>query len=88
MLYAAAFFFAVGQGLTYPSLTSLISKAAPESERGSILGLATSIGSLARFLGPIGTGFLYDLAGVSGAFWGAAVLTLISLLIAMSLGRN
>jgi DHA1 family tetracycline resistance protein-like MFS transporter len=88
LLYGAAFFFAVGQGLTYPSLTSLISKAAPENERGSILGLATSIGSLARFVGPIATGFLYDLAGVRGAFWAAAALTCISLLIATSLGRN
>ena len=88
LLYVAALFFAIGQGLTYPSLTSLISKAAPESERGSILGLATSIGSLARFLGPIATGFLYDLAGVRGAFWCAAVLTVISLIIATSLGRN
>ena len=88
LLYVAALFFAIGQGLTYPSLTSLISKAAPESERGSILGLATSIGSLARFLGPIATGFLYDLAGARGAFWCAAVLTSISLLIATSLGRN
>jgi MFS family permease len=85
LLYAAAAFVAVGQGLTYPSLTSLISKAAPENERGSILGLATSIGSLARFLGPIATGWLYDAAGPRGAFWGAAVFTLAAAMIAMTL---
>jgi MFS transporter, DHA1 family, tetracycline resistance protein len=85
MLYAVAFFVAIGQALTYPSLTSLISKAAPEGERGSILGLATSIGSLARFLGPIACGFLYDRAGARGAFYGAASLTAVALFIALTL---
>lgn len=88
LLYGVAFFFAVGQGLTYPSLTSLVSKAAPENERGSMLGLATSVGSLARFLGPIVSGFLYDLAGVRGAFWSAAALTFIALVLTTSIGRN
>jgi DHA1 family tetracycline resistance protein-like MFS transporter len=84
LLYGAAFFIAVGQGVTYPSLTSLISKAAPENERGSILGLATSVGSLARFLGPILSGFLYDVAGARGAFYGAACLALLALLVSIS----
>jgi Arabinose efflux permease len=84
LLYGAAFFIAVGQGVTYPSLTSLISKAAPENDRGSILGLATSVGSLARFLGPILSGFLYDVAGARGAFYGAACLALFALLVAIS----
>ncbi len=85
LLYVVAFFFAIGQGLTYPSLTSLISKAAPDEERGSMLGLATSIGSLARFLGPIISGFFYDLGGAAGAFYAAAILTLISFLIASAM---
>lgn len=85
LLYGVAFFIAVGQGLTYPSLTSLVSKAAPANERGSMLGLATAVGSLARFVGPVVAGFLYDLAGVRGAFWGAAMLTLISLVLASTL---
>ena len=50
-----------------------------------MLGLATSVGSLARFLGPVFSGFLYDLAGVRGAFYGAALLTFIGFLITMSL---
>lgn len=89
LLYGVAFFIAIGQGLTYPSLTSLVSKAAPENERGSMLGLATAVGSLARFVGPVFSGFLYDVAGVRGAFYGAAVLTLISFIITTSIaGRS
>jgi MFS transporter, DHA1 family, tetracycline resistance protein len=86
-LYAVAFFLAVGQGLTYPSLTSMLSKSVPPSEHGSMLGLATSVGSLARFLGPIVSGFLYDLAQAPGAFYGSAVLTFIALLIALSMRK-
>jgi MFS transporter, DHA1 family, tetracycline resistance protein len=82
-LYVVAFFIAIGQGLCYPALTSLVSKVAPENERGSILGLATSVGSLARFLGPLLSGFLYDVAKVAGSFYGGAVLMVGALLIAM-----
>jgi DHA1 family tetracycline resistance protein-like MFS transporter len=83
LLYAAGFFIGIGQGLCYPALMSLISKIAPEQDRGSMLGLATSVGSLARFLGPLVAGFLYDLAGASGAFYGGAVLMAMALAIAM-----
>lgn len=83
LLYVVAFLIAVGQGLCYPALTSLVSKVSPENERGSLLGLATSAGSLARFIGPILSGFLYDLARASGAFWGGAVLMLGALFIAV-----
>jgi multidrug resistance protein len=87
-LYAVAFFIAIGQGLTYPSLTSLVSKAAPEHDRGSMLGLATAVGSLARFAGPILSGFLYDRAGPRGAFYGAASLTLAAFFIAIFIRQS
>ena len=85
LLYGVAFLIAIGQGLCYPALTSLVSKVSPENERGSLLGLATSVGSLARFIGPILSGFLYDLAQASGAFYGGAVLMLFALLIAVKM---
>jgi len=87
LLYVVAFLIAVGQGLTYPSLTSLLTKATPPSEHGSMLGLASGIGSLARFLGPIVSGFLYDLASARGAFYGGATFTLIALAMAMWMRR-
>jgi MFS family permease len=83
LLYAVAFFIAIGQGLCYPALTALVSKVAPENERGSLLGIATSAGSLARFLGPLLSGFLYDLGGAAGAFYGGAVLMAVALTIAV-----
>lgn len=83
ILYVVALLIAIGQGLCYPSLTSMISKVAPENERGSLLGLATSVGSLARFLGPLVAGFLYDLAHAAGAFYGGAAFMAAALVVAI-----
>jgi MFS family permease len=83
MLYVVAFFIAIGQGLTYPSLTSLVTKASPPNEHGSMLGLASGIGSLARFIGPILSGWFYDLAQARGAFNGQAVIVFGALCVAL-----
>jgi DHA1 family tetracycline resistance protein-like MFS transporter len=87
MLYVVAFFIAIGQGLCYPSLTSLVTKATPSNEHGSMLGLASGIGSLARFVGPILSGFLYDLAQARGAFYGGAILTFCALAVSLWMRR-
>jgi len=87
LLYAVAFLIAVGNGLCYPSLTSLVTKATPAREHGSMLGLASAIGSLARFLGPIVTGFFYDLARARGAFYAGATMTAAAFLVALWMRR-
>ena len=87
MLYVVAFFIAIGQGLCYPSLTSLVTKASPPREHGSMLGLASSIGSLARFLGPIVSGFFYDLARARGAFYAGATLTFAACILSLWMTR-
>ena len=48
-----------------------------------MLGLATAVGSLARFLGPIVSGFFYDLARARGAFYGGALLTFAAFSVAI-----
>jgi DHA1 family tetracycline resistance protein-like MFS transporter len=87
LLYGVAFFIAIGQGLTYPSLTSLVTKASPRSEHGSMLGLATGVGSLARFLGPIVSGVFYDLAQSRGSFWCGAALTFVAVVLSIRMRR-
>jgi DHA1 family tetracycline resistance protein-like MFS transporter len=87
LLYLVAFFVAIGQGLCYPSLTSLVSKASPPQEHGSMLGLASGVGSLARFLGPIVMGFFYDLARARGAFYAGALLTAAAFAVALRMRR-
>jgi len=87
LLYVVAFFIAIGQGLTYPSLTSLVTKASSPSEHGSMLGLASGLGSLARFLGPIVAGFFYDWAQSRGAFFAGAAFTFGAFLVALWMRR-
>lgn len=54
---------AVGNGLTNPSLTSLISQTAESSAQGETLGIAQSLASLGRVLGPLWGGFAYAYMG-------------------------
>ena len=87
LLYVVAFFISIGTGLCYPSLTSLVTKASPPEEQGSMLGIATAIGSLARFIGPILLGFFYDLAQARGAFYGGAALTAAAFGVAIAMRK-
>ncbi len=87
LLYVVAALIAIGQGLCYPSLITIVSKIAPENERGTLLGFATSAGSLARFFGPIILGSLYDVAQASGTFYGGGAIMMVALMIAIALRR-
>jgi multidrug resistance protein len=65
---------AVGQGLTTPSLQSLISRSAAASDQGSVLGTAQSISALARATGPALGGVLFTSGGPAAPFYAAGVL--------------
>ncbi|MFM7817622.1 MAG: MFS transporter, partial [Verrucomicrobiota bacterium] len=51
---------AVGSGLTRPPLFGLISLLTVPAEQGATLGIAQSVGSLARILGPVFAGAFFD----------------------------
>lgn len=48
-----ALFFSFGNSITRPSLTSLITQAAPADRRGGVLGATTSIESFSRIIAPL-----------------------------------
>ena len=60
-------------------------QASGEHEQGSMLGIATAVGSLARFVGPIVMGFMYDLAQARGAFYAGAALTGAAFIVALTM---
>jgi MFS transporter, DHA1 family, tetracycline resistance protein len=60
---------AIGHGVLHPTLSSLTSKASKAHERGAVMGVFHSVSSLARVIGPIVAGFLYDFAFSSAPFW-------------------
>ncbi len=55
-------FVALGQGLLTPTLSTMLSRAVAATEQGGTLGLSQSLGSLARAIGPIVAGTLFDTA--------------------------
>jgi MFS family permease len=66
---------AVGRGVAQPALMSLASLAAPAGERGAVMGAFQAAGSLARVLGPLAGGVLYDRT-LAGPFVLAGLLML------------
>lgn len=69
---------AVGQGIASPTLASLISKASGAGEQGGVLGLSQSLGSLARILGPLWGGLLFDAAGPSAPYLTTGLLMVVA----------
>src|SRR5438876_8516282 len=59
---------ALGMGMMQPSLNSLISRRAGADEQGEIMGVAQSIGSLSRVLGPIIARALFEAFGRHSPF--------------------
>jgi predicted MFS family arabinose efflux permease len=60
-ILAALTVVAFGQGMTVPSVNSLVSRSAPADQHGSILGVTQGFSSLARALGPAAGGSLYGM---------------------------
>ncbi len=58
--YAAAALLALGNGVMWPSLLSILSGTVASKQQGAIQGLAGSIGSLASIIGLLVGGFLYQ----------------------------
>ncbi len=77
--------YGIGTGILQPVVVSMVSKYAPESEQGAVLGFNQSIASFARVLGPIWGGFAFDYLGYEFPFLTGAAFTFISFLIAFFL---
>ncbi len=69
----------IGQGLNRSTIMGLISQQVGPEEQGEVMGLAQSAGSLARILGPLVGGLLFDHAGVATPFVAAGLLVVVTL---------
>ncbi|MBI1813350.1 MAG: MFS transporter [Deltaproteobacteria bacterium] len=85
-LLVALALVACGQGIASPTLSSLISKVSSAAEQGGVLGLSQSMGSLARILGPLWGGLLFDW-GPAGPFVSTGLLMVAATVVAARLGR-
>jgi DHA1 family tetracycline resistance protein-like MFS transporter len=78
---------AVGRAVVQPSLMSLVSVAADTRSRGVAMGTFQSAASLARVVGPVAAGWLYDREDAA-PFWLASGLLVAVALLARALPRR
>jgi MFS family permease len=71
-LFLAAGILAVGQALAFPALMTLAVRAAPASERGSVVGTFTAFFDLAYGVGAAALGGIAEVVGFRGTFAAAA----------------
>ena len=73
-IYSAATLIALGNGLMWPSVMAMLSRAAGDRRQGTVQGMSGSIGAVASIVGLIAGGLLYN-------WLGAWVFVLAALLI-------
>jgi len=86
-LIVAVTLLALGMGATQPSINSLISRGAGAEEQGEVMGVAQSVGSLSRVLGPVAAGVLFATLGRSFPFFWGTLLVVLALLVGWRLPR-
>jgi MFS family permease len=88
MLVAVLAVSAIGRALVQPALLSLTSIAAAARDRGAVMGTFQSAAALARVVGPLAGGWLYD-RDAAFPFWFGAVLLAATAALATTLpGRR
>lgn len=80
-LYLASTLTPMGSGLTTPTLTSLLSREVTSREQGWILGASQSFASLARIVGPVWAGLVYDHIGQGAPYWTGSIWLVVTLLV-------
>ena len=80
LIYLSAVLFAVGNGISWPSFLSILSRIAGKSYQGAVQGLASGAGSLSSIIGLIMGGILFHWLGAFTFIIVAAVMFVVFLL--------
>ena len=80
LVYAGAALMALGNGLMWPSILSMLSKAAGAKYQGAVQGLAGSVGAVASIVGLLGGGAAYGFLDARVFFLSAVAIMLVFLL--------
>ena len=78
----------LGLGVTQPLLSSIAAEYAGGEQRGAVLGFAQSAGGLARTVGPLASGYLYECVAAGAPFVGGALAAGVAFLLTLSLREN
>jgi FSR family fosmidomycin resistance protein-like MFS transporter len=85
LLFATAGFAA---GVVAPSRDLMIRAMTPPGETGKVFGFVTSGYNLAGMVGPPAFGYMLDNTDPKRIFWAVAVLSLMTLVLALATGRQ
>ncbi|HTW51070.1 MAG TPA: MFS transporter [Stellaceae bacterium] len=85
LVVVAVSFLALGMGAMQPSLNSLISRRAGAAEQGEVMGVAQSIASLSRVLGPLLAGVLFAGLGRDAPFLAGMVLVVVAAVLGLGI---
>lgn len=83
-----AVLFGVGFGIVLPSLYDALANLAPPKLRSSVLAAGTGAGFLGQFLSPILLGSVLSYRGLSGVFYAAATLSVVTTLFLLLFGSK
>lgn len=72
LLAAAVLFVPVGTALLFPATTAQISSRAPRGQVGELMGVQQTFGGIARMVGPLGAGAVFQHVGIRAPFFLAA----------------
>jgi multidrug resistance protein len=79
---------AVGMGFNGPALSSMVSRLTHADDQGGMLGLASSLASLGRVVGPAWGGFLFDNLGMTTPYLSAAAIMFAAVAVAVASLRS
>lgn len=77
----------IGMAMTFPCLTSMLSRVVPAGDRGLYMGMQQTFGGVARLLAPLAYGLAYDSIGHGAPFELAAVLVGSTVFLGLGLAR-
>ena len=79
---------ASGSGIMRTIIPSFLSRFSPADEQGGILGIASSVLSIATVPGPLIGGLLFEFAGTTAPFFGSSAILTIALIFSFIVVRR
>jgi DHA1 family tetracycline resistance protein-like MFS transporter len=73
----------IGDGAVTPTASTLLSFASEKETQGEILGLAQGVGGLARIIGPLLAGAIYQTGGPGSPFIAGGILVVLAAVVAL-----
>jgi MFS family permease len=85
--FPIAALIAIGNSISAPILTALVSLLSPEAQRGEVIGVFQSTQSLGRMIGPVLGGWMFDHISNASPYWAGGAIMMVAFALALALPR-